>query len=136
MQGAQHEPTEETRALVTARREDGAILAEIAAELAISTPTLLKYYREELDAAEPHITDRVRGFLFDNCKEGNVQAQIFWLKTRGGWKDTMHIEHSGSLTHRIDPDNLTREQRRQLESILESQSSTDPAIIEGINPQG
>lgn len=120
MQGAQHQPTEETRALVTARRESGCILADIAAELAISTPTLLKYYKAELDAAEPHITDRVRGFLFQNCEEGNVQAQIFWLKTRGGWKDTMHVEHSGTVQHQIDPESLTREQRHQLAAILEA----------------
>lgn len=123
-------PTEELRALVTARRESGKTLADVAGELCISIGTLLKYYREELDAAEPHITDRVRGFLFKNCEEGNVQAQIFWLKTRGGWKDTMHIEHSGTVNHRVDPDKLTREQRHQLESILTIADSGESANVD------
>ncbi len=37
--------------------------------------------------------------LFQSGIKGNVVAQIFWLKNRGGgeWKDKQEIEHSGKL---------------------------------------
>ena len=29
----------------------------------------------------------VSGCLFANAKGGNTTAQIFWMKTRGGWRE-------------------------------------------------
>ena len=37
------------------------------------------------------------GFLFNSAKNGNVTAQIFWLKTRARWKEApTELRHSGS----------------------------------------
>ena len=39
-----------------------------------------------------------RGFLFNAAKNGNVTAQIFWLKTRAKWRETpVELKHSGSI---------------------------------------
>lgn len=32
-------------------------------------------------------------FLFNSARNGNVTAQIFWLKTRAGWKETPSEHH-------------------------------------------
>ena len=38
------------------------------------------------------------GFLFNAAKNGNVTAQIFWLKSRAKWRETpMEVKHSGSV---------------------------------------
>lgn len=37
-------------------------------------------------------------FLFNSAKNGNVTAQIFWLKTRARWRETpVEPQHSGSI---------------------------------------
>ncbi len=41
---------------------------------------------------------QVAGFLFNAAKNGNVTAQIFWLKTRARWRETpLELQHSGSI---------------------------------------
>ncbi len=35
--------------------------------------------------------------LFQQAKNGNTAAAIFWLKTRANWKETNAIEHSGEV---------------------------------------
>ena len=41
---------------------------------------------------------QVAGFLFNSAKNGNVTAQIFWLKTRARWRETpVELQHSGSI---------------------------------------
>ena len=38
------------------------------------------------------------GGLFNSAKNGNVTAQIFWLKTRARWRETpVELQHSGSI---------------------------------------
>ena len=39
------------------------------------------------------------GFLFNSARNGNVSAQIFWLKTRARWRETP-MEHE--ITSKID----------------------------------
>jgi hypothetical protein len=44
----------------------------------------------------------VAGFLYASAKAGNVAAQIFWMKTRAGWREApLQIENSanGPLRH-------------------------------------
>jgi hypothetical protein len=44
---------------------------------------------------------QVAGFLFNAAKNGNVTAQIFWLKTRAKWRETpMELKHSGSIARK------------------------------------
>ena len=53
----------------------------------ISKPTLRKYFANELRVGHVSATYQVAGFLFKSAKEGNVAAQIFWMKTRGRWSE-------------------------------------------------
>jgi len=53
----------------------------------ISKPTLRKYFASELRIGHVSATYQVAGFLFKSAKEGNVAAQIFWMKTRGRWRE-------------------------------------------------
>jgi hypothetical protein len=40
----------------------------------------------------------VAAFLFNAAKNGNVTAQIFWLKTRAKWRESpVELKHSGSI---------------------------------------
>src|SRR3954453_19349824 len=74
---------------------------DISRVMHIDPKTLRKYYREELDLGEAKANAQVAGFLFNAAKNGNVTAQIFWLKTRAKWRETpMELKHSGSIGRR------------------------------------
>ena len=64
----------------------------------IDPKTLRKHYRDELDLGETKANAQVAGFLFNAARNGNVTAQIFWLKTRARWKETPSEHwHSGAV---------------------------------------
>ena len=53
------------------------------------------------DLGESKANAQVAGFLFNAAKNGNVTAQIFWLKTRARWRETpMELRHSGSIARK------------------------------------
>jgi hypothetical protein len=67
----------------------------------VDPKTLRKHYREELDLGESKANAQVAGFLFNAAKNGNVTAQIFWLKTRARWRETpTELRHSGSIARK------------------------------------
>jgi hypothetical protein len=67
----------------------------------VDPKTLRKYYREELDLGEAKANAQVAGFLFNSAKNGNVAAQIFWLKTRAKWRETpLELRHSGAIARK------------------------------------
>jgi hypothetical protein len=71
---------------------------DIARVVAIDPKTLRKHYRDELDMGEAKANAQVAGYLFNSAKNGNVTAQIFWLKTRAKWRETpVELRHSGSI---------------------------------------
>ena len=75
-----------------------ASLKPISPVVGIDPKTLRKHYREELDLGETKANAQVAGFLFNAAKNGNVTAQIFWLKTRAKWRETpVELKHSGSI---------------------------------------
>ena len=74
---------------------------DIARVMHIDPKTLRKHYRDELDLGESKANAQVAGFLFNAAKNGNVTAQIFWLKTRARWRETpMELRHSGSIARK------------------------------------
>ncbi len=83
-----HLPCEVTRKTVESMAAVGITQADIAKVVGVSEVTLRKHYREELDNAAIKANAQVGTWLFGACKEGNVTAQIFWAKTRMGWKET------------------------------------------------
>lgn len=61
----------------------------------IDDKTLRKHFRRELDTAAVKANAKVGGTLFNKAMAGDTTAAIFWAKTRMGWKEKQHHEHSG-----------------------------------------
>lgn len=88
----QHEPTEFTRRLVADYSKFGIPQEKIALCLEICVDTLAKHYRRELDLSTDAANVEVANKLYNRAIEQNdLAAQIFWLKTRGGWRDANKI---------------------------------------------
>lgn len=82
-----HEPTEETRRTVSFMKAAGIRNVDIARCLDIDEKTLVKHYKPELDTSLARANSDIAHSLFQQAKSGNVAAQIFWLKTRGRWRE-------------------------------------------------
>lgn len=97
-----HEPTDDMRRLVMTLTGFGITQEEIAREIGIDPTCLRKYYRRELDTGRTKAIAKVAGALFKNCMDGNVAAQIFWMKTQAQWRETapdQNHHHEGSVDH-------------------------------------
>src|SRR5688572_33195291 len=82
-----HVPDPAVRRQVETLAAYGIPATDISRVVGIDPKTLRKHYREELDLGETKANAQVAGFLFNAAKNGNVTAQIFWLKTRAKWRD-------------------------------------------------
>ena len=82
-----HIPDPAQRRQVEAMAAYGIPETDISRVLNIDPKTLRKHYRDELDLGETKANAQVAGFLFNAAKNGNVTAQIFWLKTRARWRE-------------------------------------------------
>ncbi len=83
-----HEPTEKTRAEVAALVSFGNTQEEIASYIGISSDTLGRHYRDELDNSVVRANAKVAAKLFRKAIDGDdIKAQIFWLKTRARWRE-------------------------------------------------
>ncbi len=52
----------------------------------------------KLDMGEAKANAQVAGFLFNAARNGNVTAQIFWLKTRARWREApTELRHTGAI---------------------------------------
>jgi hypothetical protein len=91
-----HQPTDETRRMVEQHAAVGTLHKQIAKLLGISLNTMKKYYREELDLGLARANAVVASTLFSAARRGNITACIFWMKTRGGWRETSKVEHAGT----------------------------------------
>ena len=91
----QHVPTEKSRTQVTAFAMVGTPQDDIAKYIGIDRKTLTKHYRHELDTAMIMANAQVGKSLYQQAKNGNTAAAIFWLKCRAGWVDKQSIEHTG-----------------------------------------
>ena len=93
-----HKPDPAMRRQVEAMAAYGIPEMDIARVFSIDPKTLRKHYREELDLGETKANAQIAGYLFNAAKNGNVTAQIFWLKTRAKWRETpVELRHSGSI---------------------------------------
>jgi hypothetical protein len=91
-----HAPTPETRRTVEQHAAVGTRHDQIAKILGISRNTMKKFYREELDLGLARADAVIASTLFAQARGGNTTAMIFWLKTRGGWREASRIEHAGA----------------------------------------
>lgn len=95
-QGVAHRPTEQTRSLVKTLSAVGIRYEDIASKLDITDDTLRKHYRKELDEGRIDANASIGQTLFQQAKNGNTTAAIFWLKTRAQWKETDRVEITGA----------------------------------------
>jgi hypothetical protein len=109
-----HKPDPSQRKQVEAMAAYGIPESAISQAIGIDPKTLRKCYREELDLGETKANAQVAGFLFTAARNGNVTAQIFWLKTRARWRETpLELRHSGSIGT-CDLNELTDEQLERI----------------------
>jgi len=88
MQGKEHIATDETRKLVRSLSAVGIKYVDIASKLEISDDTLVKHYKKDLENGRIDANASIGQTLFQQAKDGNTAAAIFWLKTRAQWKET------------------------------------------------
>ena len=106
-----HQPDPALRRQVEAMAAYGIPEPDISRVVDIDPKTLRKYYRDELDLGATKANAQVAGFLFNSAKQGNVSAQIFWLKTRARWKEApVEYQHSA----RLDVTKLTDEELERM----------------------
>jgi hypothetical protein len=110
--------TEDHRTQVRTMTVYGMPQAVIGKLLGFAPKTLRKWFRNELDFGGAQANAEMAGYLFKNGKEGNVVAQIFWLKTRAGWKEPVRVVHSGSVGHYYDFSKVADDDLKRLEGIL------------------
>lgn len=94
-QGIKHTPTQQDRDTAKRLSALGVPHEDIATRLKISADTLTKYYQNELDEGRIDANSAIAGTLFQQAKNGNTTAAIFWLKTRAKWKETSTHELTG-----------------------------------------
>jgi hypothetical protein len=81
-------PTPEQRRMVHAMAGYGVPQDDIALVIGITSRTLRKHFRHELDVAVIEANTRVAQCLFKQATTpGNIGASIFWLKARAGWRE-------------------------------------------------
>lgn len=82
-----YEATDEARTKVRLWAAVGTTQEVIASELGISVDTLARYYRAELDEASARGVANVAANLYNKAMSGDVTSMIFYLKTRGRWRE-------------------------------------------------
>ena len=121
-----HRPEPGQRRQVEALAAYGIPEVDISGVVGIDPKTLRKHYREELDLGETKANAQVAGFLFNAAKNGNVTAQIFWLKTRAKWRETpVELRHSGAIARR-DLSQLTDEELMSMIDTLSADIALHP----------
>jgi hypothetical protein len=95
---AQHHPSKATREQVLDLARMGVPHHDMAQVMQISTPTLLKHYRDELDIGRADGNYKIAGKLYSMAMDGNVVACIFWLKCQAKWRDN---DKGGEIANEI-----------------------------------
>lgn len=89
------EATAEQRQQVEMYAAIGLTQVQIGQLLGVSVDTLDRHFRSELDLGAVKANAKVAGKLFNNAMGGDNASIFFWLKTRGGWRETDRREHTG-----------------------------------------
>lgn len=92
----EHKPTAKDRAEVEQLAGFGIPQDDIAKLIGINRNTLEKHYRQELDNGATKAIAKVAGALFKRAMGDDaaaVSAQIFFLKTRARWSETVNVSN-------------------------------------------
>jgi hypothetical protein len=126
-----HHPDPAQRRQVETMAAYGIPEHEISQVLGLDAKTLRKHYREELDLGGTKANAQVAGFLFNAARNGNVTAQIFWLKTRARWRETpTELRHSGAIATK-DLSELTDEELLKIIGNILAEVSSVDILVEG-----
>jgi hypothetical protein len=88
--------TDEQRRYVLTMSGFGITQADMAKVLDIDLKTLRKHFRRELDTGPTEANVRVAQALYTNAtKHMHAGAQIWWTKSRMGWKDNVTADQLG-----------------------------------------
>lgn len=91
-----HEVNEDNQELVRNLSAVGTTHEDIALKIGINADTLVKYYKKELDEGRIDAVSAMAKSLYKAGMKGDIRAMMFYLKTRGGWKETDRHEITGS----------------------------------------
>jgi hypothetical protein len=128
-----HRPDPSQRRQVEAMAAYGIPAADISRVVGVDPKTLRKCYRDELDLGETKANAQVAGFLFNSAKNGNVTAQIFWLKTRAKWREVpTELRHSGTIRHQEAREMTDEELMAAIEQLAPAVGFAAIKTIEGI----
>ena len=93
-----HVPTDRDRRQVEVMTGLGLTQEQIGKILGVSEDTLQRHYADEITNGVAKANVQVAQNLFNiatSRDSGAVAAAIFWMKTRGKWRETNHLVHSG-----------------------------------------
>jgi hypothetical protein len=93
-----HVPTDRDRRQVEVMTGLGLTQEQIGKILNVSEDTLQRHYADEIASGVAKANVQVAQNLFNiatSRDSGAVAAAIFWMKTRGKWRETNHLVHSG-----------------------------------------
>lgn len=118
-----HIPTEGMRKMVSEFSGMGFRQDQIAKVMGISDTTLRKCYSDELHNGEVVATLAVARTLHsiatDPDHKGVTQAAMFWMKTRGKWKESSaDVDVNLNVSRTLDVDRLTFDERQNLREML------------------
>ncbi len=85
------EPTDEERKRIRLYAGLGLTQEQIGSLLGKSVDSLARHCKEELTAGRAETLAKVAGTLVQKALSGDTASAIFYLKTQGGWRETMGI---------------------------------------------
>ena len=85
-------PTEDQKFLVTMMSSTGIPHERQAKAIGVNSKTLRKYFKKELQVGRNRAHAEIAGALYKRALDGNVPAQIFYLKTQAGWREVQRLE--------------------------------------------
>jgi ribosomal protein S20 len=93
-------PNDNNRKLVARLAAMGSRQEDIALLLDICVDTLVKHYSAEVRKGNLESTAKVAQTLYEKAISGDTTCMIFWLKTRGGWRETdrLDVNVKGEIT--------------------------------------
>ncbi len=112
------EPTAEQIYSVELMASIGLTHVQIAGALGICDKTLRKHFSEQLEHGRARTITTVADSLMRQAIAGNMQAAIFYLRAKAGWKETTVNELTGADGGAIKSESsLSDEDRQRLDRL-------------------
>ena len=103
---------------------------------AISPATLRRHFRKELDLGLLKANAQIAQTLYRKALAGNDTLLIFWMKTRGGWRENARGELPDDDLSPSPRSPLTDAQRQAIQQALHDEVRQIPAQEQDVPPDG